>query len=50
MIKIKGNMRKILFFLAVLFFTNVALAQEMEDYYTGNVVSGSKYTYRITKI
>ena len=43
-------MRKILFFLVVLFCTNVALAQEIKGYYTGNVVSGSKYTYRITKI
>ena len=50
MIKITENMRKILFFLVVLFCTNVALAQEIKGYYTGNVVSGSKYTYRITKI
>ena len=50
MIKIIENMRKILFFLVVLFCTNVALAQEIKGYYTGNVVSGSKYTYRITKI
>ena len=43
-------MRKILFFLVALFWTDVALAQGIKDYYTGNVVSGSKYTYKITKI
>ncbi len=43
-------MRRILFFLVALFWTDVALAQGIKDYYTGNVVSGSKYTYKITKI
>ena len=43
-------MRRILFFLVALFCTDVALAQGIKDYYTGNVVSGSKYTYKITKI
>lgn len=50
MIKIKENMRKILFFLVALFCVNVATAQEMNDYYAGNVVSGSRYAYGITKI
>ena len=50
MIKITEIMRKILFILAVLFYANVVTAQEVKDYYAGNIVSGSKYTYKITKI
>lgn len=42
-------MRKILFFLAVLFCTNVALAQEVVDYYAGDIVVGDKYEYKLYK-
>ena len=42
-------MGKILFFLAVLFFTNVALAQEVVDYYAGDIVVGDKYEYKLYK-
>ena len=50
MIKITENMKRILFFLVTLLFVNLAKAQEIVDYYIGDIVVGDKYEYKLYQI
>ena len=42
-------MKRILFFLVTLLFVNLAKAQEIVDYYIGDIVVGDKYEYKLYK-